>query len=177
MLNLHSEAGVLGMLFVIGLGVAPVLILLTAAGFTASVAGGAAKSLRATALQYAPALIPFGFGVWLAHYGFHLFTGILTVVPVAQSAAIDLLGVAALGEPLWRWSGMPPGAVYPLQLGFVLLGASGSIGLVHGITARDYAGARPLASLPWLCVIVMLGVAALWILGQPMEMRGLGGIG
>jgi len=175
-LNLHSEAGALGLLFVIGLGVAPVLILLTAAGLTAAVAGDATRSLRATALQYAPALIPFGSGVWLAHYGFHLFTGILTVVPVVQSAAIDLVGVAAFGEPLWRWAGLSPGAVYPLQLGFVLLGACGSIGLVHGITARDYPAAR-LASLPWLAVIVMLGAAALWILGQPMEMRGVGGIG
>ena len=175
--HVRSEASALGMLFVFGLGVAPVLILLAAAGLTAAVAGGAPRSLRATAMQYAPALIPFGFGVWLAHYGFHLFTGILTVVPVTQSAAIDWLGVAALGEPLWRWAGMAPGSVYPLQLGFVLLGACGSIGLVFGITARDYPGARALVSIPWLAVIVMLSAAALWILGQPMEMRGLGGLG
>jgi polyferredoxin len=177
MMNLQSEAGALGMLFVIGLGVAPALILLTAAAFTAAVAHGATRSLRGIALQYAPALIPFGFGVWLAHYGFHLFTGFLAVVPAAQSASIDLLGAAALGEPAWRWAGMPPGSVYPLQLGFVLLGACGSIGLVQAITARDYPGAGPLLSVPWLTVIVMLGAAALWILGQPMEMRGLGGIG
>jgi len=72
---------------------------------------------------------------------------------------------------------MPPGLVYPLQLGFVLLGACGSMGLVQAITARDYPETRQLASVPWLAVIVMLGAAALWILGQPMEMRGLGGTG
>ena len=177
LMHLQSEAGALGLLFVIGLGVAPALMLLAAAGFTAAAAGGATRSLRAIAVQYAPALIPFGLGVWLAHYGFHLFTGILTVVPVTQSAVIDLLGRAALGEPVWRWAGMPPGLVYPLQLGFVLLGACGSMGLVQAITARDYPGTRQLASVPWLAVIVMLGAAALWILGQPMEMRGLGGIG
>jgi hypothetical protein len=176
-LHSRSEAGAIGMLFLIGLGVAPALILLTAAACTAAAAGGAAKSLRAIALQYAPALIPFGFGVWLAHYGFHLFTGILTVVPVAQSAAIDLLGAAAFGEPLWRWAGMPPGFVYPIQLGFVVLGACGSIGLVQAITARDYPGARRLVSAPWFAVIAMMAATALWILGQPMEMRGLGTIG
>jgi hypothetical protein len=165
------------MLFLIGLGVAPALILLAAAAFTAAVAGGATRPLRAIALQYAPALIPFGFGVWLAHYGFHLFTGILTVVPATQSTAIDLLGAAALGEPLWRWAGMPPGFVSPIQLGFVVLGACGSIGLVQAITARDYPGARPLVSAPWFAVIVMMAATALWILGQPMEMRGLGAIG
>ena len=57
------------------------------------------------------------------------------------------------------------------------VGACGSIGLVQGITARDYPGARALASVPWLAVIVLLGAVALWILGQPMEMRGLGGLG
>ena len=51
------------------------------------------------------------------------------------------------------------------------------MGLVQAITARDDPGTRQLASVPWLAVIVMLGAAALWILGQPMEMRGLGGTG
>ena len=111
--SLQSEAGALGLLFVIGLGVAPALILLSAAAIHRGSRGRRDGSLRAIALQYAPALIPFGFGVWLAHYGFHLFTGILTVVPVAQSAAIDLLGAAALGEPAWRWAGMPPGVGLP----------------------------------------------------------------
>ena len=113
LMPLQSEAGALGLLFVIGLGVAPALMLLAAAGFTAAAAGGATRSLGATAVQYAPALVPFGLGVWLAHYGFHLFTGILTVVPVTQSAAIDWLGRAALGEPVWRWAGMPPGSGLP----------------------------------------------------------------
>ena len=44
------------------------------------------------ALRYAYGLVPFGFGMWLAHYGFHFLTGALTVVPVTQSAAIDLMG-------------------------------------------------------------------------------------
>ena len=116
LMHLQSEAGALGLLFVIALGVVPALMLLAAAGFTAAAAGGATRSLGATAVQYAPALVPFGFGVWLAHYGFHLFTGILTVVPVTQSAAIDLAGQGgarrtsvALGRDAAR-SGVPDAA-------------------------------------------------------------------
>ena len=75
----------LTLLAVAGLALVPVALLSTAAS-----------------LSVVYALVPFGFGVWLAHYGFHLFTGVLTVVPVTQSAAIDLLGWAALGEPAWR---------------------------------------------------------------------------
>ena len=37
---------------------------------------------------------------------------------------LDATGVALLGNPDWRWLGMRPGAVFPLQLGAVLLGAT-----------------------------------------------------
>jgi hypothetical protein len=115
--------------------------------------------------------------VWLAHYGFHLLTGILTAVPVTQSAAIDLFGWAALGGPAWRWAGMQPGSVYPIQLGFVLLGACGSIALVQATSRRDYPRRSALAAAPWLAAILVLASTALWILNQAMEMRGLDGIG
>ena len=81
-------------------------------------------------MRYAYAFVPFGVGVWLAHYGFHFLTGVGTVVPVTQSAAIDAAGGALLGAPDWRWLGMRAGAVFPLQLGVVLLGALGSLVLV-----------------------------------------------
>ena len=85
-------------------------------------------------MRYAYGLVPLGFSMWLAHYGFHFFTGALTVVPVTQSAAIDVLGWAALGDPLWRWVGMRPGAVFPLQLGCILLGTAGSLAVMHLIS-------------------------------------------
>jgi hypothetical protein len=153
------------------------VLLAGAAAVTAVTAGSARKPLRETALQYAPSLVPLGFGVWLAHYGFHFFTGALTAVPVTQSAAIDLLGWSALGEPAWQWAGMPPGSVYPLQLGFVLFAAGGSLGLAYATSTRDYPGRPALTAMPWLTLIVLLAVAALWIFTSPMEMRGLDGIG
>ena len=51
-------------------------------------------------------------------------------------------GPRAAGEPDWRWLGMRPGAVFPLQLGAVLLGALGSLVLVHRISERDHPAAR-----------------------------------
>jgi hypothetical protein len=176
LLHVTSEAVVLGLLFVIALVAVPAVMLTGAAALTRRVAGNAA-TLGSAALRYATTLIPLGFGVWLAHYGFHLLTGMLTVVPVTQSAAIDLLGWAALGEPAWSWVWMRSGSVQPIQLGFVLLGACGSIGLVRAVSLRDYPSRPGLASAPWVATIVVLTAAALWILNQPMEMRGLGGIG
>jgi hypothetical protein len=72
---------------------------------------------------------------------------------------------------------MRPGSVYPLQLGLVLLGACGSIGLVQATSLRDRPVSPALASAPWIVVVLLLASAALWILNQPMEMRGLSGIG
>ena len=130
--------------------------------------------ITGVAIRYAYAFVPFGVGVWVAHYGFHFLTGIGTIVPVAQSAAIDAAGRALLGEPSWWWSGMRPGSVFPLQIGAVVLGALGSLLLVQRISERDYPGTAGRAAMPWSVVVAGLLVLALWILAQPMEMRGTG---
>jgi polyferredoxin len=168
-----SETLVLGCLFALGLGVAPLALLGTAAAITRILTGDAPSSVGRVAMRYVYGLVPLGFGIWLAHYGFHLLTGALTVVPVTQSAAIDLMGWPLLGDPLWRWSGMRPGAVFPIQLGCILLGAAGSIGVMHLISRRDYADRPNRAAGPWIVVVVLLAAAAVWLLFQPMEMRGM----
>jgi hypothetical protein len=177
LLHVTSEVFALGLLFLLALVVLPAMVLTGAAAATRALAGDDGASVGAIARRYAFAMIPFGLGMWLAHYGFHLLTGILTVVPVTQSAAIDLTGWAALGEPAWRLTGMQPGSVYPIQLGFVLLGTCGAVGLVQAISSRDHPTRATAASVPWFVVTVLLAALALWILNQPMEMRGMGGIG
>jgi polyferredoxin len=164
----------LALLFVFGLVVIPFVLLTGAATVTRTLSRQPARDLGATLVNFAYVLVPLGLSIWIAHYGFHLLTGLLTIVPVTQSAAIDLLGWPMLGEPLWGWTGMQSGAVYPIQLGFVLLGTAGSIALAHAISGRDYPRRATRAALPWFGVIVLLAAAALWILGQPMDMRGIG---
>jgi polyferredoxin len=173
-LHVTSEAVVLALVFACALIVLPAILLGSAASIARRLAESHAPDTGTTAARFALALIPFGLGVWLAHYGFHLLTGILTIVPVAQSAVIDLVGSPAWGEPAWTWMGMPPGLVYPIQLGLTLLGASGSAALVYAISARDYPR-RTAAAIPWLILVALLAVVAVWVIGQPMEMRGLGG--
>jgi ferredoxin len=173
-LGTSSEAIVLGILFAIALVLLPATLLASAAAATRYVSARSAGSARAIAIRYAYALVPVGLGVWVAHYGFHLLTGILTIVPVAQSAWIDLTGSAVMGEPAWWLTGMSPGAVFAMQLGVVVLGAFGSTGLVLAISDRDLPDRAVAASIPWLAVVLVVAAAALWILQQPMEMRGLG---
>jgi len=177
LLGVASEVPVLAILFVLSLVVAPVILVGGAAALTRTIAGGASGSVGRIAVRYAYALVPFGFGMWLAHYGFHLLTGLFTVIPIAQNVVVELLGRPALGEPLWRLTGMRPGSVYPIQVGFILLGAMGSLALAYRISERDYPDGPALPTAPWAMVTMTLTTAAIWILSQPMEMRGTGFLG
>jgi hypothetical protein len=167
------EAPVLGLIFVAGLGALPLAAVAGAAVLTRQLTRSALP-IRDIAVRYAYAFVPFGVGVWLAHYGFHFLTGAGTVVPAMQSAAIEATGAALFGAPDWRWLGMRPGAVFPLQLGVVLLGTLGALVLVHRISDRDHPGVAARASASWMLVILAVAGLALWTLAQPMEMRGTG---
>ena len=172
----RSEWPVLAIIFLGGLLIAPALLLAGAGAMTRAVAENR-STLRATVLTYAYTLIPIGVGIWAAHYGFHLLTGVLTIVPVVQSAVIDAFGQALLGDPFWGWVGLQPGAVFPIQLGCVVLGAAGSLAMVLAISQRDQPTRAVLASAPWLAVVVLIATTALWILSQPMEMRAVSVLG
>jgi ferredoxin len=174
LLGTSREAPVLGLLFVLGLGIAPALLLGGAAWWSAAVAR---SSARRQMLAFVYALVPLGAGVWAAHYGFHLLTGALTIVPVAQSAALDLVGHAWLGAPRWTWVGMQPGAVVPVQLGVLALGTMGSLGVTYLIAERESPSRVLGAAAPWLMLTLFLLAVAVWMLAQPMEMRAAGALG
>ena len=64
-----------------------------------------------------------------------------------------------------------------IPLATILLGAMGSLALAYRISERDYPENPGPPTVPWVCVTVALASAALWILSQPMEMRGGGLLG
>jgi len=168
-LGLASETAVLGVLFALGLVVEPV-VLLALTGAAALRLAGSSQKLLAHVSRFALALAPLGVGVWASHYAFHLLTGLLTVVPVAQSAAID--AGLWLGEPQWGRGGLTAAAVQPIEIGLLLLGAAGSLGVAAAIARRDHPAAWRRVLAPWAVLVVVMLAAAIWVLGQPMEMRG-----
>jgi hypothetical protein len=114
-----------------------------------------------------------GFGVWLAHYAFHFLTGFWTFVPVVQSFVADIVGVALLGAPRWDLGPLlPAGWLYPLELGFLGLGWFGSLLVAYRLAARDEARQPWRIFVPWAVLLTLLFAAAIWLMGQPMEMRG-----
>lgn len=169
-----TEAPVLGVVFVFALAIAPAVLLGGAASWSAAVTG---SSVRGQLLAFVYGLVPFGAGVWAAHYGFHLLTGLFTVVPVTQSAVLDLAGQAWLGAPHWTWVGLQPGAVFPIQLGLLALGTMGSLGVTYLIAERESPSRTLAAAAPWVTLALLLFVVAVWMLAQPMEMRAAGAFG
>jgi polyferredoxin len=173
-MRVSTEAPVLLVVFMAVLGAIPAAMLTAAAASSRLIARPPASSLRAEIIHYATALVPLGFGLWIAHYAFHLLTGALTIVPLTQSTAVDLVGWPLLGDPLWKLAGMRPGAVFPIQIGFVILGTLGSLAVTHGISEREHPRRPVVATAPWAAVLLMIAAAALWVLSNPMEMRGIG---
>ncbi|HEX2253377.1 MAG TPA: FesM [Thermoanaerobaculia bacterium] len=168
---LGAEAPVLAALFFAGLVVEPVVLLGLAAWATRAATGQRDRTLVELVTRYAYALVPLGFGVWLAHYSFHLFTGLWTFVPVLQDLLADA-GLPLLGAPDWRLGGLTPAAVDPLETGFLLLGLTGTLLVAFRIARREHPQRPWGAFLPWAGLATVLFVAALWLLAQPMEMRG-----
>jgi ferredoxin len=165
------EAPALGTIFLLLLVAEPLLLLGLAAWLTRK-AAGTREPLLPLATRFAYALVPLGTGIWLAHYSFHLFTGLLTFIPVTQSALADA-GLPLLGPPLWSLRGIPPGFVHPLELGFLALGLLGSLLVAWRIAEREVPGRAVPAFLPWAGLCLLLWESAIWLLAQPMDMRGM----
>ena len=171
LLHVNHKGPVLGLIFALFLILEPALLVGLAAWITQAW-GGAKKAVLPIAVRYSYALVPLGFGIWLAHYGFHFLTGLYTFIPVAQSAVADL-GWPALGTPRWRLTGFPPNVVHAFELGFLALGLIGSLLVSYRLAQSEEVDHPFRIFIPWAGLSLILWTAALWLMAQPMEMRGM----
>jgi hypothetical protein len=132
-------------------------------------------SLRMAFTGYAPAVVPLGFAIWLAHYGFHFVIGALTIIPVLQSFVLDHDLLTPVVSPNWSMSAiLPTGWLLPLQVAIVLAGFAGSLHVVGQVARGAHPELRVArnAALPWLALFLALALAAVYVFSLPMEMRG-----
>jgi hypothetical protein len=172
-LNTRSEALVLLVVFGTLNLVLPAVLGLAAAWLSRQLSGrDEAGSLRAVFTRYAPAVVPLGFAIWLAHYAFHFASGALTIIPVFHSFLLDHgLGLPST-SPNWSLSAIVPASwLLPLQVVIVLAGFVGSLYIVGELSRRKPSEPRT-ATLPWLALFLALAFAAVYIFSLPMEMRG-----
>jgi ferredoxin len=177
-LGTASRAPVLAVIFLAGLVLLPALFVVLAGVGTHLLAKPEPLPASAALGRFVYALVPMGFGMWLAHYAFHFLTGGLTVIPVVQSflADIGLFG----GKVQWGLGSLvPPDWLFPIEAALLYLGAAGSLiaafQIARGLFGDQGPAARQAvlrAALPWAVLILLMLGAGLWILVQPMEMRG-----
>jgi hypothetical protein len=173
LLGTQSELPVLALIFLVGLVAVPAVLLGLTSWLSQLTRGGDRQNWRAILTRYVYALVPIGFGVWLAHYSFHFLTGFWTFVPVVQSFVADIFGLPLLGTPRWELGPLvPAGWLFPLELGFLGLGWFGSLLVAYRVAAGEAPRHPWWAFLPWAGLLSLLFVAAIWLMGQPMEMRG-----
>lgn len=139
------------------------LLLPVIAAAIAKLSEKSAASLPRTAAAYAIGLAPLGFGMWLAHFVFHLFTASHTPIPVFQR----LLGREPhWGIASWAWPGLLNVELLLLDAGLLL-----SLYALWRI-AKNRARSALRAALPWALLAIALYAAGAWIIFQPMQMRG-----
>jgi hypothetical protein len=147
------------------------VVLLGVAAWITRTWAGSKRAIVPLALRYSYGLVPIGFGVWLAHYGFHFLTGLFTFIPVTQSA-LARIDWPILGEPNWSLTGLPRNLAQPVELGFLLLGLAGSLLVTYHLAEGDVHERPYRAFTPWAAVCLILFASAVWLMLQPMEMRG-----
>lgn len=171
-LHTQSEALVLGLIFVAGLGLLPLALAGATAWLSGRLSGGDRGVAAVTRQAYA--LLPLGLGLWAAHYAFHFVTGAATIVPVMQGFVADVVGRPLLGAPQWRMAALlPQGWLAPVEIGLLGLGWLGSLLVAYRVAERDTPARATAAFLPWAVLLTGLLAAAAWLMSQPMEMRGV----
>jgi hypothetical protein len=173
--SMVSTLPFISLFFLIALVLAPALLM------SAAIAAGRtlahiAKPSRELFCRFSMALLPVGLAMWGAHVLFHLSSAWSTAWPVIQRAAGDL-GAGWLGTPRWTASSplFAPGVMLAAQL--LLLDAGVLLSLYVGWRiARAYTSSPQgglLLLIPWATVVTALFASGVWVVFQPMQMRGM----
>jgi len=119
--------------------------------------------------------------MWLAHYSFHFLGSFDAATPAVGRFAADM-GLTAMSQtaescaccrPIADW--LPRLEIVFLDLGFLL-----SLYSAYRIACMQASQSASVwkAMVPWACLIVVLFAVGVWIVLQPMQMRGtLVGVG
>jgi cytochrome c oxidase assembly factor CtaG len=167
-LGFSSDLGIITLLSVLCLILLPAALAGTAAACSSAIAG---TSARENFCRFSMSLAPLGFGMWLAHFVFHLFTAALTPIPVAERIAKDLAMRTA--EPGWSVGSLAFYDLPALELLLLDLGLLVALYVAWRIACQMTSSRRFTTFLPWGILAVALYAAGVWIIFQPMEMRGM----
>jgi hypothetical protein len=123
--------------------------------------------------DFAMTLVPLGFGMWIAHLVFHLFTGSHTPIPVIQRVAHDL-NIPVFGKPDWAIASWALAQLLDFEIIILEAGLLGSLYAAWKVAKRyrNTTGRSWLVFAPWSLLDLLFFLVAIWIIFQPMDMRG-----
>ena len=170
----RSPLLVTSMSYVVGLVLLPVLLV----GMSAALSrwfGRLKVSPLELATRFSYALVPLGFSMWLAHYSYHFLASWGAVFPALQRFAGDI-GWAIFVDPAWADACCRPVAGWLPRLEILSLDAGLLFSLYTGYRIALSQSERTSQALkilaPWAVLLVLLFAAGIWIVLQPMQMRG-----
>jgi polyferredoxin len=173
-INLNSPLLVTSFCYAASLVVLPALFVSISAVASGSLSGSKVSWFE-LATRFAYAFVPLGFGMWLAHYSFHFLASWDTAIPVLQRFVSDF-GWANLTEPEWTRACCRQIAAWlpRLEITFLDLGLLFSLYSGFRIALHQTHSARQALRMlaPWALLMVLLFAAGVWIVLQPMQMRG-----
>ncbi len=180
LLNTESEALVLGLIYLIGAVVGPLLLVYLVAWLSRTLSAGTNRhglTLHRMVMRHAYSFVPLGFAIWMAHYLFHFLTGALTIIPAFQTFFQRTLHWPILGEPNWQLATRFIPAVSTIQILQSVItygGLLAALALTLQAASRTQRNRRRLLleALPWLILLIALAIASGSTFLLPMEMRG-----
>jgi hypothetical protein len=141
----------------------------------ASGSDGGDDAVRANIAKFAPSLIPLSLSMWLAHYCFHFATSFDGWRLASERASADWAGTAFEFGPIamacCKANSVP--WLLPGELVVLGIGLCASFAVAYRIGDRGDATPRDRAAIiPWVLLMLTFYAASVWVLLQPMQMRG-----
>jgi ferredoxin len=173
-LGLQSPLTVTRVLLLIGLVLLPGTLALSAA-HASRVASPVSIKTRELFCRFSLSLVPLGVAMWAGHFLFHLSTGWGSAGPVVQRAANDIGWHLLNSQERPVLPVLGADALHSLQTVLLDAGLLLALYLMWRISlvyaTRGKTALR--LSAPWVAISLALYAAGVWILLQPMQMRGL----
>ena len=164
-LELSSMVPIVTLIYAVGLLIVPA-ISASACGWVSQRWAHASFTWKDLTCSFTLALAPVGFAMWLAHFSNHLLAGWSTAI-----AAIErFLGIHSGGYP----PASIPSWLPSLEFVFLDLGLLVTLYMAWRVACRVAGGGRRALRVmsPWGILTGSLYAAGLWIVFQPMQMRG-----
>ena len=160
--RLGSMLPVVTAMYIAGLLIVPVTLAAVCGWISRRAAQQSWKDLTCS---FTLALVPVGFAMWLAHFSNHFFAGWSTVIP---AVARFFCRSSLINYPAPSW-------IPSLELCFLDLGLLLTLYATWRVARRLSTGdGMALAAMsPWAVLAGALYSAGVWIVFQPMQMRGM----